>query len=193
MSSSESRKDRARQEKVLRELEKEVPVHIFQYDVAGLVYHGPIINTDITITDQHKDALLKVGRSVPNSVRARFLLDTGADGCLVKHEIAEKAGLKLINPSSPLHGIGVDTTGKTYFGRIIFTCESRKHSGNYISYAVDVEIQSGDLKTDRIDGLIGRTVLRHFETIYNGMTGQVTIRVIGKSTAKKMPNRIIGY
>lgn len=191
MSSSSSRKNRAHQEKLLRELGKEVPTLIFEYGASGLAFHGPLIDTTITITDQHKEALAKSGLIIPEPVRARFLIDTGADGCVVKHEIAEKAGLKLINPSSPLHGVGVDTTGKTYFGRIVFGCESRRFPGNFHHYAVDVEIQSGNLNTDRIDGLIGRNVLGHFETIYNGMTGRVTMRIIAKSLAKELPPEIL--
>jgi hypothetical protein len=190
--SSQARRDRARQEKLLRKAQREIPVLELLYDPQWLVFHGPIIQTYLTITEQHKQALAHSGQSVPQAVRCRFLIDTGADGCVVKHDIAEQAGLKLINPSSPLHGIGVDTTGRTYFGRVLFVVNSRHLSGVKLNFAVDAEIQSGDLKTDRIDGIIGRNVLSHFEMIYNGMTGKVVLRIIGASAAKQEPPVILG-
>ena len=192
MSSSEARKQRARQEKLLRKVDKEIPV--LEFDFGGpleLTFGGPIIITDITITDQHQAALAAAGQAIPAPVRCRFLLDTGADGCVVKHEFAEQAGLKLINPSTPLHGVGVDTTGRTYFGRILFHCPSRTVKGVTHTFAVDAEIQSAKLEADHLDGLIGRTVLQHFETIYDGMRGKVIMKITGKSAAAKKPPTFI--
>jgi Aspartyl protease len=188
---SQSRKQRAQQEKLLRKVHKEIPVLELAYDPMALVFHGPIINTNLTITDQHHQALATSGQPKPQPVRCRFLIDTGADGCVVKHEIAEQAGLKLINPSSPLHGVGVDTTGRTYFGRVQFIVDSRHAPGVKHTFSVDAEIQSGDLQTDRIDGIIGRNVLNHFEMIYNGMTGKITLRIIGISAAKEGPPEVV--
>jgi hypothetical protein len=41
---------------------------------------------------------------------------------------------------------------------------------------VDTQVMSGDLKSDRIDGLIGRDVLTHFVMSYDGKTGLVKLR-----------------
>lgn len=191
MTYSQSRKQRAHQEKLLRKVQKEIPVLELDYDPMALVFHGPIINTNLTITDQHQQALASNGQPIPQPVRCRFLIDTGADGCVVKHGIAEQAGLKLINPSSPLHGVGVDTTGRTYFGRVQFIVDSRHAPGVKHTFSVDAEIQSGDLQTDRIDGIIGRNVLNHFEMTYNGMTGKVILRIIGMPAAKQNPPQIV--
>ncbi len=187
MSSSQSRKDRAKEKKLLRQAEREVPTLEFDFGSAGLTFHGPIIITDLTIAESHRQALVAANQPLPPPVRCRFLIDTGADGCLVKHELAERAGLKLINPNSPLGGIGVDTTGRTYLGRIMFTCASKTVSRGRHIFAVDTEIQSGQLQSDQIDGLIGRTVLNHFELLYNGLTGKVTMRFIGKDLARRFP------
>lgn len=110
---------------------------------------------------------------------------------MVKHEFAERAQLKLINDSSPLHGIGVDTSGRTYMGRILFACDSRVQSGVRHFFAVDGAIQSGNLKSDTIDGIIGRNILRSFEMIYNGITGKVIMRFIGGAEAQRLPGMII--
>lgn len=187
MSSSPSRKDRAKEKKLLRKVGREVPVLEFDFGSDGLAFHGPIIITDLTIAESHREALVAAKQPLPPPVRCRFLIDTGADGCLVKHEFAERAGLKLINPSSPLGGIGVDTTGRTYLGRIMFACDSKTVSGGRHTFAIDTEIQSGQLQSDQIDGLIGRTVLHHFELLYNGLTGKVTMRFIGKGLARRGP------
>ena len=187
MSSSQSRKDRAKEKKLLRKVEREVPTLEFEFGFDGLAFHGPVIITDIAIAESHRQALLAAGQTPPSPIPCRFLIDTGADGCLVKHELAERAGLKLINPSSPLGGIGVDTTGRTYLGRIMFTCISKTVSRGRHVFAVDTEIQSGQLQSTQIDGLIGRNVLAHFELLYNGLTGKVTMRFIGKDIARPLP------
>jgi hypothetical protein len=73
-------------------------------------------------------------------------------------------------------------------GRIIFGCKSLVAPEILHQFAIDAEIQSGNLPTDRIDGLIGRNVLHSFELTYNGLTGKVIMKFIGKSTAKQLPH-----
>ena len=113
MTSSQSRKERARQEKLRRIAQQEIPVLEFDFGAPPLMFYGPVISTTLTITEQHKTALAQAGLPIPTPVSCRFLIDTGADGCMVKHAFAQQAGLKLINPTAPIHGIGVDTTGRT--------------------------------------------------------------------------------
>jgi predicted aspartyl protease len=104
------------------------------------------------------------------------LIDTGADGCVVKHEFAERAGLKLINDNFPLHGVGIDTTGKAYMGRILFGRQSRVVAGVMQWMFVDTQVVSGNLASDLFDGLIGRDVLQHFQLSYDGKTGVVRMK-----------------
>jgi hypothetical protein len=69
-----------------------------------------------------------------------------------------KWGIKLINTFNPIHGVGVDTTGKSYIGRILFICESKKVPGVKHNISVDTEIASGTLNDNKLfDGVIGRT------------------------------------
>src|ERR1039457_1470605 len=103
MSSSAIRRERAVQEKAARKLDREAIVFKFEYQSGPLMYHGPIITTLLTINQAHQDALAAAGVPIPPPVSCRFLLDTGADGCVVKHEFAVRAGLKLINANAPLH------------------------------------------------------------------------------------------
>jgi len=176
MGSSSSRRQRAAEERAARKLEREPIVLAFDYDPNNLRYHGPVITTGLTITEAHRNALITAGRPVPPPVACRFLIDTGADGCVVKHDIAIRAGLKLINANSPIAGVGVDTTGKTYIGRVLFGVESKVVAGAKIQVFVDTQVMSGDLNTNILDGLIGRDVLQHFTLNYDGQSGRVTMR-----------------
>ena len=176
----ENREERRRKEKKLRKdkkkLNSEIPTMLFKYQVNQLQGLGPIINTYITITDSHKELLKQSGLPIPKLVKCRFLIDTGSPKSLVKHEIAEQAKIKLISTDNPIHGVGVDTTGKAYIGRILFICESKKVRGAKHNIFVDTEIASGTLNNNQfIDGLIGRDVLHHFELKYNGKTGEVSL------------------
>lgn len=128
------------------------------------------------ITPAHRDALVQAGEPIPPKVNCRFLIDTGSDATVVKHEFAEKAGLKLINASDPIHGVGVDTTGRVYIGRIAFGLKSKISEHSIHQIFVDTQVRSANLATDRIDGLIGRDVLRHFVLLCDGRTGQVRMR-----------------
>ncbi len=176
----ENREERRRKEKKLRKdkkkLNSEIPTMLFKYQVNQLQGLGPIINTYITITDSHKELLKQSGLPIPKLVKCRFLIDTGAHKSLVKHEIAEQAKIKLISADNPIQGVGVDATGKSYIGRILFICESKKVRGAKHNIFVDTEIASATLNNNQfIDGLIGRDVLHYFELKYNGKTGEVTL------------------
>ncbi len=151
----------------------------FQLETSNLQVLGPIIQTDIGITEAHAQALQQNNMPIPGKVRARLLIDTGASRTLVKHDLAEKAELKLVNAKAPIAGIGVDTTGRIYIGRIWFICRSRVDDRVTHTIFVDTQIASGTLQDSTvIDGLIGRDVLRHFDFRYDGKSGLFTIRYL---------------
>lgn len=173
-----SRKDRRFQEKLSHKIANENPLMEFSIGAEALQAFGPIIVTDVGITEIYAKSLKEKNLMIPKPIRCRLLIDTGADHCMVKHEIAEKAGLKLINASSPIHGVGVDTTGKIYMGRIWFIFQSRIEKVMKHNVWVDAEIMSGGMTTKRIDGVIGRDVLRHFDFKYYGKFGKFTLQYI---------------
>jgi aspartyl protease len=176
MTKSAARQARKAQEKRQARLDREPLVLDFNYTRQGLQVLGPIITTDITITDSHADALRQAGQALPKKVACRFLVDTGAVGSVVKHEIAVQAGLKLINANRPLQGVGIDTTGRAYIGRIVFGVKSAISPDTIHNMWIDTEVTGATLNTDLIDGLIGRDVLQHFELIYDGRTGRVKMK-----------------
>ncbi len=141
--------------------------------------HGPVIRTAISVTQEHANALQASGASIPEQVICNLLIDTGASNSLIKHEIAERAGLKLINSDAPVHGVGVDTTGRTYLGSILFGVESKRVPGVRHNIWVSAQIFSGSLQNaPNLDGLIGRDVLQFFEFFYDGPTGKFSLRYI---------------
>src|SRR5882672_3313283 len=179
MGYSQKRREQKALEQRQRAIEQETPVMKFEFGPGALLVSGPNITTDVGITPAYADALRAAGQPVPPQVRCRLLIDTGADGCLLRHDIAQKAGLKLISSNIPIGGVGVDTTGCTYMGRIYFGVASKAAPGAKHVIAVDTRIMSGNLPgADQLDGLIGRDVLRHFEMRYNGGTGLVTMRYL---------------
>ena len=176
MTKSAARRAEKAKAKLQARLAREPLVLKFEYDVGVLRAIGPVINTDIGVTESHARALMAAGQPIPPRVNCRFLIDTGADATVVKHEIAERAGLKLINANSPLHGVGVDTTGRTYIGRILFGLPSAISPGAIHGIFVDTQVLAATLPTDLIDGLIGRDVLAHFDFAYDGKTGRVSLK-----------------
>jgi predicted aspartyl protease len=179
MAYTETRRRRIAEEKAKRRAEAESPLLEFSLSPAVLLHIGPVIVTDLGITESHETALRAANLPVPQKVRCKFLIDTGADGCVVKHDIAEKAGLKLINAGVPIHGVGVDTTGRIYMGRIWFVVESRTAPGILLNMTVEAQILSGTLQSSQqIDGLIGRNVLERFDFRYNGRTGKFSLRYL---------------
>lgn len=160
-----------------RKLQTEIPKLEFRWNRDALVVGGPVITTAIGVAGAHAQALVDAGQPVPDPIPCRFLVDTGAGGCVVKHEIADAAGLKLIATNVPLHGIGVDTSGRVYMGRVWFGVASKRVRGMVHQIFVETRISSGTLSaSNTIDGVIGRDVLRYFEVIYNGVSGTMTLR-----------------
>ncbi len=154
----------------------------FAYPPPALQGLGPIIETDIGITEAHEQYLRNQGQAIPSRIRCRLLIDTGASKTLVRHDIAERAGLKLINENHPIHGIGVDTTGKIYSGRVWFVCQSHVDARLTHNIWLDVAIAGATLpNTKTIDGLIGRDVLSHFDFVYSGKDGKFSLQYRGPS------------
>jgi hypothetical protein len=176
----QNRSQRRQEERVKRKLAGENPTFEFTTPTPGhLLASGPVINTDVGVAEEHAKALLAAGLPVPAPVHARFLLDTGAGRSMVRHDIAQRAGLKLINDSQPIKGIGVDTTGRVYLGSIRFGFTSKRQPGAQFGIMVNAEIASGQLPFADIDGLIGRDVLNHFRLIYDGQAGRITLTYLG--------------
>lgn len=164
------------QQKIQQKIDSENPRMDFDFEVGYLSNFGIILNTQISVTESYARVLSHLGKTVPHPVVCRMLVDTGATKSMLKHSFAEQAGLKLISENTPIRGVGVDTTGKTYMGRVQFFTSSKVHQGTQHMMFIDCQIVSGHLNNNPIlDGLIGRDVLRFFDLRVNGMTGKVSM------------------
>lgn len=171
------------QEKLQRRLRSEIPILEAKAPTSGhLLASGAMVATDVGIAKNHADVLTAAGNPLPPPVRCNLLIDTGASQSLVRHDIAIRAGLKLINSNRPIHGIGVDTSGRVYLGSVRFGFPSNKAKGTVHQIWINTEIASGSLPAGGIDGLIGRDVLSHFEFVYQGRGGGFTLRYLGPKT-----------
>jgi predicted aspartyl protease len=98
-----------------------------------------------------------------------MLVDTGASGSAVDHEVIEKLGLQptgaisMATPSHDRHEV------LTYDIDLII-------EGNRVHIA-DVPVFATGLKNQGIHGLSGRDVLKHMRLVYNGYSGHFTLAV----------------
>ena len=160
-----------------------------QFDPNWLTARGPIIKAIIEVAPSHKLLLQSKGLPVPKPVVARLLLDTGASSTVVSHQLAEKAGLALISENSPLHGVGVDTSGKTYFGEVCLQFRDENNKLERISKTCQISAASLPAQTSEyMDGLLGRDFLAGFEVTYNGVTGIVSFQFVGKKRPPQKNN-----
>ena len=174
-----NRDQRRQQERQQKKLNSETIRLEYSVDPGLLQVYGIIIQAQLTITPSYAEALIAEGRVPPKPVNCRFLIDTGARTSMVKHEFAERAGLKLINSDTPIHGVGVDASGKTYMGRINFFTQSSLVHGVVHGIHVDARILSGELSNQGnsklVDGLIGRDVLNFFDLKFSTKFGKVVL------------------
>ena len=140
-----NRDQRRQHERNQKKLQGETVRLEYSIDPNLLRMHGIILQAQLTITPSHAAALASEKKELPQPEMCRFLIDTGARTSRVKHEFAKKAGLKLINSSTTIHGVGVDLSGKTYMGRINFFTQSSMIPGALHSIHIDARILSGEL------------------------------------------------
>ena len=169
------------QRKRERKPEKKQPVLQFNFNPESLLVNGPIIEANIGITPEYGRALQKEGKKVPEEIPCRFLIDTGADSCLVRHELALQAGLQLISAEAPIHGVGVDITGRSYLGLVWFEVPIQRVIETFHRISIKTEIVGATLPYEHIDGLFGRDILQYFDLRYNGKTGKVTLKHLRES------------
>ena len=137
--------------------------------VAGvdlLVAYGPTVQTDIGF-----DSTWRIGwpgKPVAGAEQVNALIDTGASISCIDNILAGQLGLPVVDRQK-LAGIGGSYDADMYAAQIHI------HELGFTIYGsfAGVDLMSGG---QQHFALIGRTFLRRFTMIYNGMTGQVTIQ-----------------
>lgn len=126
-----------------------------------LQLRGPVIQVTITQPTKVSELYAKQGKSVA-AATVQALIDTGASGCIITDSLAAK--LNLIQTGfQKITSVQDNQDRPKYFAKIMFPWNR----------SVDVSVASCPLKG--IDCLIGRDILKHWNLIYSGVTGQITI------------------
>lgn len=134
---------------------------------ADLQKQGPIIKVLISHTADELREARAVGFEFPEARPFNGLIDTGASVTIINPQLAETYKLKYTGPES-ITAVG--------------------HSGKYPGYAAAISFPELDLRpfdvvriiacplaNPAMSCLIGRDILRFWEVIYNGETGDVSI------------------
>jgi predicted aspartyl protease len=140
------------------------------YQRPDLSREGPTIGVIVRPSSAFLSAQKEQGSDaeVP-SVRSLMLVDTGASGSAVDHEVIAMLGLQptgaisIATPSHDRHEV------LTYDIDLIIE-DNRVH-------IADVPVFATGLKKQGIHGLIGRDVLKHMLLVYNGYSGHFTLAV----------------
>lgn len=128
---------------------------------------GPVVVGTVTHSDQHRSALIEIGKKPPSKV-GNVLLDTGASHTCFDKSVAKELGLKVID-IGPLHTpLGTDPLSPRYEGQVII-------NGHPFHVA---RICGVTLSNQGLIALIGRDILSRGKLEYDGRTGIVTFRFL---------------
>jgi hypothetical protein len=135
---------------------------------------GPHVTVAIALSAPHRDALIAAGKTPPNPVLGTFLIDTGASGTVIDPQfmaplgLTPKGAVMVQTPSTN----GLPVACPTYDVMLIIL------SGNpaVSPFLVDaLPVMEASLRSQGIDGLIGRDVLAKCVLIYNGISGNYVL------------------
>lgn len=145
-----------------------MPIITFQARV-----DGPIVNAAIGVSFPRRRLLLDQHLTVPNTVVGAFLVDTGATITAVDPDLIAPLQLPLIGsinvhtPSTGLASIAIDQ----YDASVLIPGNTT--DGTLVIEAIP--IVAAHLRSQGIDGLIGRDILDRCLLVYNGATGSVSL------------------
>lgn len=139
----------------------------------GIGHGGPLLLVYVAVSAPRAQALQAANQPIPPPVSGTFLLDTGASATCA--DPALLAGL-MLQPTGRV-GISTPTTaGQPHFcdqfDVSIFIPGSAPSTGHLIPA---MPIVATHLRSQGIDGLIGRDVLKDCTLIYNGTAGLITL------------------
>ena len=140
------------------------------YQRPDLAREGPTITVIVRPSTAFLSA--RKGGEAPQevrSVRARMLVDTGASGSALDHEVIETLGLQ------PTGAISIATPSHDHHEVLTYDIDLIIEENKV--HIADVPVFATGFKKQGIDGLIGRDVLRHMLLVYNGYAGHFTLAV----------------
>ena len=134
---------------------------------------GPIVSAAVGVSLPRRKLLQDQGLPIPNLVVGSFLVDTGATITAVDPDLIAPLQLPLVGsvsvhtPSTGKDSVFIDQYDAS------FVVPGNTPDGTLVVGAVP--IVAAHLRSQGIDGLIGRDILDRCLLIYNGTTGVVSL------------------
>ena len=137
----------------------------FTTQVPNLQDVGPVIEVRLAVGAIIEDVLRRDDQSVPPSVQALAMIDTGATGTVVREDIVKQLNLNPVGTTLINTPSSTNVKCYEYLLRLLFP-------NNVIVEAVVI---AAPLQGQHIQCLIGRDVLRHSVFIYTGYINSFTL------------------
>jgi Aspartyl protease len=135
---------------------------------------GPLIRVAIGLSEPHRVALQKAGKDVPAFVIGTFLIDTGASGTCVDPSLVASLNL------SPTGAVMIQTPSTNGVAQscpqydVAQVIPSEKPEDPPLIFNAVPVMETG-LRSQGIDGLLGRDILQKCIFITNGPTASFTL------------------
>jgi predicted aspartyl protease len=137
----------------------------FTTQVPNLRDIGPIVKVRLAVGSIVEEVLKRDKQSIPSSVEATAMIDTGATGTVIRAEIIEQLHLKPIGTTLISTPSSTDFRCYEYLMRILFP-------NNVV---VETVIIAAPLRGQHIQCLIGRDILQNGVFIYTGYINAFTL------------------
>ena len=136
---------------------------------------GPMLTAFVGVSGARRSALVAAGQPVPDLVRIRALVDTGADGTCLDPSVLSALALTptgSVMVCTPSTGASPQPKDQYDVG-IAIPGGSQDHAPLIVA---NIAVLSAELKDlQGIDGLIGRDILALCLLSYNGPAGMFTL------------------
>ena len=132
---------------------------------------SPLIDVWISVSTARAAALKQAGQRVPNPVRARTLIDTGASGTALDPRVLQSLSL---TPTGTAHIRTPSTGGAVHSCNVFDISLTILHPTSHLLVGILPAIEA-DFSSQGIDGLLGRDVLASTLLIYDGAGGSFTL------------------
>jgi hypothetical protein len=140
-------------------------VPVFNAQADDLELDGPVIEVSLLPVQLAREAMVADGGTIPPPVKARALIDTGAQGSAVKEGLLAGMGLHPVGVTPVVTPTDHDKLCPVYTVDLALSPVSR----------VDINVIEVELHGESIDMLLGRDVLRDALFFYQGPSHQFTL------------------